>query len=386
MAEEDNVLKGGDAFLLLNQGKEAWNNWADDNPGAMVDFSGNGFSHYADLSGLTFPGGNSFESATFKKGVDFSNSIFLGFTDFEDADLGFDVFFSGATFYGEASFENTDFQNLAVFTETKFNSPINFRRARLEGEVSFAQVVFGDVADFKRCFFGGLVDFLDASFNKGSSFEDVKFKENATFASSRFYGITTFRDSHFSSALDLEGTRFASVPDFRLTVMAAHLSLHGVKVEPNHKYKPNDEALYCRMKELAASALDHDREQYFFAHELKAARLRQSRVRRIPGYLYQWCSDFGRSISRPSLCLIGVWLISAAVYAWPEPDCPLTLADFGDGLVKSTSVILPFLAASRATLSTGFDGWHAVFAFAEGLLGLVFIFLIGLALRNRFRI
>jgi hypothetical protein len=49
-------------------------------------------------------------------------------------------------------------------------------------------------------------------------------------------------------------------------------------------------------------------------------------------------------------------------------------------------VILPFLAASRAKLIEGFDGWLAALAFAEGLLGLVFIFLIGLALRNRFRI
>ena len=140
---------------------------------------------------------------------------------------------------------------------------------------------------------------------------------------------------------------------------------------------------------MAANARDHDSEQFFFAHEVWAARKRQDRVDRIPGYLYEWCSNFGRSVWRPVFGLLGIWLASAALYAcFVETDAayPLCTQEFGQGMQLSAAMILPFLAASRYEPPCQIDGWLAALAFTEGLLGLVMIFLIGLALRNRFRI
>lgn len=111
-------------------------------------------------------------------------------------------------------------------------------------------------------------------------------------------------------------------------------------------------------------------------------------------------------VAYPAICMNGVAILGVA-YGGLSGGClvlgcsvpaylhntartplniPLTIVDLGNGFQVSTAVILPFLAASRATLSEEFDGWLAALAFTEGLLGLVFIFLIGLTLRNRFRI
>ncbi len=67
-------------------------------------------------------------------------------------------------------------------------------------------------------------------------------------------------------------------------------------------------------------------------------------------------------------------------------SCSTPDTGIGKGLTTSASLIFPFLGASRASLGGGFAGLDAVVAFFEGGFGIMFLFLIGLALRNRFRI
>ncbi len=60
----------------------------------------------------------------------------------------------------------------------------------------------------------------------------------------------------------------------------------------------------------------------------------------------------------------------------------------------SLATLVPFVAASPSTMTEARENlfgtdvgiWVDVFSFFEGFLGLAFFFLIGLALRNRFRI
>lgn len=71
------------------------------------------------------------------------------------------------------------------------------------------------------------------------------------------------------------------------------------------------------------------------------------------------------------------------------------MGDFWDGLSFSAANIFPFLGTSQGTLSVARKNlygeealsiWVNVLATAEGGLGILYLFLIGLALRNRFRI
>ena len=110
----------------------------------------------------------------------------------------------------------------------------------------------------------------------------------------------------------------------------------------------------------------------------------------VPNYLYELTSDFGRSLAMPAFFLVLTWLFFGLTYS----------AGFGkagtgiNGLLYSAAHLIPFLPGSRKrleALEAGlFDGPvpDAVFALTlmEGVLGIVFIFLIGLTLRNRFRI
>ena len=66
-----------------------------------------------------------------------------------------------------------------------------------------------------------------------------------------------------------------------------------------------------------------------------------------------------------------------------------------DGLLFSTAQIFPFLGASRGALGDARNALYGeeplsvginALAFLEGGLGILFLFLIGLVLRNRFRI
>ena len=67
----------------------------------------------------------------------------------------------------------------------------------------------------------------------------------------------------------------------------------------------------------------------------------------------------------------------------------------GKGLILSGALLTPFVAISRTAISDMRESlygdgislwWLDVAAIFQGILGLIFIFLIGLALRNRFRI
>ena len=102
------------------------------------------------------------------------------------------------------------------------------------------------------------------------------------------------------------------------------------------------------------------------------------------GYAYQWLSDFGRSVARPVAGLAAIWFVWGMYFA-PCPNFG-PCVKLGEGLTKSASLIFPFLGASRTLKKPDFVGLDLAMAFLEGGLGVMFLFLIGLALHNRFRI
>jgi len=152
---------------------------------------------------------------------------------------------------------------------------------------------------------------------------------------------------------------------------------------------------FRRLKALAAQAKDHEREQEFFAMELRAKRFYETKscMGLMTSILYQTFSDFGRSFMWPSLLLIAVFLVFGGGF-WLSATC--SSAEISQGFRLSASVIMPFTASAKAAFTGAqtalygqADQMSLVFDFAvifEGLLSLACVFLIGLALRNRFKI
>lgn len=331
--DEENApepFRGEEALELARQGKDAWNAWAKENPGREVDF----------------------------RGVDFITGVNkkISFKDFR---------FPGGVHFAKAKFPDAGFDQ-AIF----------------EGDAGFTEATFEGHAWFEKATFEG-----DAGFNAAT------FKGYAGFDGATLKGNTKFTGATFTGPVSLENSRFRNVPDFRRSEFKKHLTLHGINIEFRTPTEPDDADKYRRLKELAFNARDHDRAQEFFAFELIAKRGHETRrLKLIPNYLYRGFSGFGRSLWRPSIGLFVVWGAFGVLYSWIAIK---NMSHLLDGLLFSAAQLFPFLGASKGALAdakaalfgnAALDAWVNALGMIEGGLGILFLFLIGLALRNRFRI
>lgn len=407
---------GGDAnFDGAHFDGEAGNFEEAEFSGRAANFVGAQFrGRSANFSGAKFNGGpayftktrfrgegTNFDGAVFSAGAMFDRAEFSGRnTTFSKAKFrGGDTIFSWALFNGgDASFDETEFSDgCADFGAAKFiGGAADFYNAKFSGgDTIFAQAEFsGGNTCFMSTEFGGeQADFGGAKFSGGR----VEFNGAIFSGAARFEGVT------FDSPVDLEGARFKQVPDFRRTKLAAHFTLYNVRVsfwdDADRKFyflkmaKDADDAdKLRRLKELAVNAKDHDREQDFFASELRAKRFHETNgLALLWSYLYGGFSNFGRSTLRPFVLLLLTWSGFGFGY-WYSAIHPCK--SLGDGLMLSLATLVPFVPASPSTMTEARENlfgpdvgiWVNVSAFFEGFLGLAFFFLIGLALRNRFRI
>lgn len=416
--------------------------------GAEVDFARNHFlNHPISFEGFWFPGNINFLGSTFNIIANFENAQFFGFTDFTNTNFNQNAKFNLAIFHGEGNFWEAHFKQGSDFRQVKFKGHANFMNTVFEQEAgfifstfskgvmfqgvlfkktalfvasefgkdsNFVNTIFLGTADFRSCKFMDNVNyrranfkwptyFSDSTFNGFADFTDISFEERFECNGSFFHKYAKFEGSVFKAPLSFEKTTFLFVPDFRRTIISSHFTFHKIKINFwNHtapKYKvfkmtEDEDAAdkLRRLKELAISAKDHERELSFFSDEIRAKRFHEGGFwKTLTGYFYEWFSFFGRSIFRPSLWLLVIWTGSWSLFLKASESGP---AYFWEGMKLSSASIVPFLGASKTALESSkkalfpddHAGWVDGIMFAEGLLGLIFIFLIGLALRNRFRI
>lgn len=387
-------------LALARQGADAWNAWAEDpvNLGASVYFFGHDFTDDPiDFSGFIFPGPANFNGCTFGDNAMFDDATFEGEADFLYAKFEGDATFFGATFEGGATFSGATFNGGATLSGATFDV-----------KALFNNVTFG-VAIFHNATFDCITMFQDATFGGSAIFHNATFDKMAIFSRAQFDRESDFSLAVFSGTVYLDGAVFKSAPELRFTKIATHFTLHGVQVKYANSderamwlglswakaARPDDVDRYRRLKELAMAAKDHQREQNFFALELKAKRHYEILGwALLLNYAYELFSGFGRSVMRPLAWLIVVWLgfgVGHGMFAKLEAGAPWL-----DGLRLSTAVLLPFVSSAR-TIYEGaskalYDEtlaypWALDFAVVtESALGLLFLFLLGLGLRNRFRL
>ena len=192
--------------------------------------------------------------------------------------------------------------------------------------------------------------------------------------------------------------------DLTDTQINSHVSLQGLNIQPKETTS-DDIRRFCRLKELAEGQKDHESALEFRAQEMRAARRHEAQG--MPWFLngcFDKVSDYGRSEIRP-LCGLGlVWLAFGILYSGLSAWCSQSTAAFyvklGNGLAFSASQMFPLIPGVResreAALKALFPGmppdalslpWgFSALTFFQGLLALALLFLLGLALRNRFRL
>jgi hypothetical protein len=161
---------------------------------------------------------------------------------------------------------------------------------------------------------------------------------------------------------------------------------------------PQDGARLRRLKEIAETNKDHQAALRFSADENRAKRwIETSWFGSVLDMAFSFFSNYGQSILRPSFWLGVIFALS--MYAYKAKQLPKLAtdgwADWAQAALLSASNSLPFLPQSRE-LRTGAlkalydttDPSSCIDALmiTQGALSFIFLFLIGLGLRNRFRL
>ncbi|MBQ4877796.1 hypothetical protein J8M21_11310 [Pseudoalteromonas luteoviolacea] len=444
MARDDNkktILDGKAAIDLWLQGVDAWNQWVEENPVADVIFEGVDFSQYDEVSFMNyiFPKGYvNFSRAQFGEGcIDFTGAQF-GEGDFNFSGALFgkgDINFSGTQFgKGDVNFSGTQFGKGNVnFSGTKFGKgDVNFSGSQFDkGDAIFAGAHFVE----SKVYFGSIK--LSGQFN----FWDVIGTEKISSLSFKF--------STFEGPVCLDKNNFNCIPDFTNTKLSHQLSLSHFTVSNSLIHKSNlipkslttlkklwfgSELKYSqiknalnhskklsrrfpwlskltaadtqdidrlrRLKELAESNKHYKLALDLHVEEMKSSRWIETTSKRslFTEFLFQKFGDYGRSILRPLTSLVLLWLVCAPIYASASNNKEISL----DALLFSFSQMFSIIPSSRdarsesstALYGTLIDGKlivdvpHVVFAIAglQSLTSIILVFLVGLALRNRFRI
>ena len=394
---------------------------------AHPDFSHTRFDCKVSFAGFQFPNPTDFRSATFFSEADFSLVRFNNNADFSSVTFSGEPNFYRARFYCSAEFTSATFSGTANLCEALFNKGVDFQSARFSGSVdfqsatladpNFGSVTFPDYANFKSANFSGLAHFFSAEFSGVADFDAAKFSGVADFGSATFYKTANFLSATFSAMASFRAATFfrrirfinadfggntifadvrfeSRVLDFRGATMHEATEWHGVTWAPPGSKAGAQQQVYAyeRLKQEMERLKKDEDEQNFFRRELRA---RRGLVRPLSGgwllnLVYQASSDYGNSISGPLLWLFGVFAAGASIFARASLHCgkAMSIKLAAKLSFANIFVFLPdkreIMMADKTMVDCLSNTTQAVSA-AQSLLGVVLLFLLGLALRNRFR-
>ena len=301
------------------------------------------------------------------EGSSFRFACFCESADFTEAQFGADVSFEMASFGKEVWFTRAHF-SLARFTGAQF-----------DGKADFAGAKFRDGLRLERTAFKADVDFSadrddDRHLNVASMVADSAcFAEEVSFVGRNFTGTTSFQDATFSKAPDFHGcalhpaTYFPQISGFLDTT------------------SPWAASRYRVLGRAMADMRNHDHEGIFFGLQQRALRKKlplSSPIRWFSSF-YDLASDYGQSLGRPMVLLITTTVLAWCCYAFLV--CPGSMAlpeRVGPSLALTFQQIFrPF----SVWTDVGDRGWILAIGAAQTLLTAVWVYLIALGIRWRFR-
>ncbi|MCF6442652.1 hypothetical protein L1077_24830 [Pseudoalteromonas luteoviolacea] len=404
-----------------------------------VSFKGYIFPKKTSFHRAKFPGSLSIDKATFKDDcelgeIEVSGSLVIGSTTFEEslrldfARIGGGALIKGSLFtkalncsggrfsdYFEmrhcsvgriSSFQNSQFSAGFEMTACTFHGAVNFRAMNVKGNFSAYHSLFKAALHYNRSRFHKDVLFLNCDFEKACVFFEKCYFES-TFElklgeEKRNFKELTFNGAHFKLDVNISAL-LACVPDFRKTKTDHHFDVSGLKVQLNRKKNkgvilesasdPEDAERFCRLKEIADSNKNHDKALAFFAEEMRARRWNSiSSFESILDGIYSFSSNYGQSVKRPIVLLMfTIFLFAQFTCSYGEREAR---GKFESALVVSIATITPFMAISREARKSSLDKIfnngvperYYLYSYLYSFSAFILIFLVGLGLRNRFRI
>ncbi len=389
-----------------------------------------GFVRTVDLSDAEISGRADFENSCFSADVYAENLNIVGNFDFGgaavDGNLNMtwvlvsgpacmeklvvkgDTVFERCRFCQSCDFYGSKFEGSASFNTNVFTESVSFAGSDFSDRSSFSMTEFFETADFSGSDFFGVATFRGASFSSEAKFSTATFHDRADFGEAVFRGRskkdavesaspTRFAATDFKGPVDFSYAKFtSSYPDFSGAVMPEKAAFSArSKHWPDAIKQGSEQAKDCCAivrHILSKQGLPED-EHFFFRREMHFAGQIGSWWQRFPYRAFGLLSDYGHSIARPAIALFALWLVPAlvymAVFAW-------------EGALhgKEHGMFEPFgLSFSNVFRIFGFQRTHfgadyvrdlhnalEGLAAVQTIFGFVFLFLLGLGLRQRFRL
>ncbi|MDG5497417.1 pentapeptide repeat-containing protein [Niveispirillum sp. BGYR6] len=336
------------------------------------------FSKRAGLRRIRMPASDEFvdlNSTFFDKKIYFEfYSLKISF--FEKSKFIDDAFFKGSLFNMGGSFASANFSGNADFRNTFFEEDASFC-----GTIFSKNSYFNGTSIIKNSFFSsaefaGSADFSGVNIGEYADFSHVKFADSVLFTNAEFKGNTSFEQCTFNH----------SPPMF-----------HGAKLHegtmwnqatwPQRPKNQNEAKTFTHAYERLKLEMDrlkkHEDELMFFAKEMECRLVKDGWIKGLPIRFYGILCNYGQSYEVPIS-----WLLLLIVLG-TLPFGPTLAWDFPHALGVSAANTLASLGLRKelvdaATLKQ-LSGWLAAFSGVQTVLGLILLFLIGLGLRNRFR-
>lgn len=410
-------------------------------PNDDILFSNMQFGDDADFSFAQFGNYANFQFAQFGERAVFVGALFEGRANFDVSRLGDGADFSVAQFANGADFTVAQFGANTQFVATQFGAQTDFRGAQFGNRVDFRYAHFGDEAIFRGYSWKTLQTVYGHHFQAAKDWADARNLLPDVFRGVRFSGAV------FEGTVDFSDRQFSSTTDFGLLHVEFtytdvvrdkdqrpvqdedsewqteekrptqhHVSFgkapifHGCELHQDTSFEGvvfplatgSDEAARAyRTLKLAFSKQQAIREeQRFFRLEMEEETLRETGLKRWLFKAYKKFSDYGFSITHP-LKYGGLSVLAlTAVYgllSWLG-QCGLSVqaCHFAPQWLEfSLLQTLPLPGLDKLSEAASKAFWPAGAWWSLGLSALVILhktislaalFLIGLALRNLFKL
>lgn len=399
-----------------------------------ADFSDTIFEQRLFLREYRFPADACFDRSVFERGIDATKASFDGDLSLVSAKIKVRGNFRAATFNfvnldslevkgqlrfagevcGEFRMRECTVSGETVFSRMHFKSDADFGNARF-GSVRFIEPIFAESADFAQAEFAGDVDFINAKFHGGSVFIDAVFGARAEFRGATFKdrvwfdrtiwrgAPVSFANVRFEAGSRFRGATFVKcVPDFRGAELHEATELDGVTWPATFNEDTDQQAnlyAYERLKLEMERLKKHEDEQLFFRKELRVRRALMKRLSFgwLLNFAYEKLSGYGSSFMRP---LVGMGALAAAGFVAlkflpvaskmpPSSGMAAIPLSCGSAVQLSLLNLLSFLPMRREAVDAlnylQFNWIFRAISAVEALGGAVLLFLLALALKNRFR-
>ena len=306
--------------------------------------------------------------------VHFPQPVIFGSYAFTVSVLAKRAHFSADAFFLDALFTDT-----AEFEETHFN-----------GETVFAEAYFNLVANFQAAHFSGDAFFMGANFMRSAEFQEARFEARADFTDGYFAARTGFKGTAFK----VEMPRFFNCQMHQDTSFSDDLALWP---EATRENASDGKKAYTRLRQVAAEIYDQDLEHFFLRQEMQCKETLAGWFDKVVFILYRWFADSGISVARPFWLLVFFWAFGFACFSGYFDSGVFTELppDIQDSRYRAAAGVsfgnlFGFLGINRLYFTDLLqdhipDGLQFV-AGLQTFAGVVLLFLLGLGLRNRFRL